>query len=311
MSGNNPGQYIYQYKMEGIDDQWIQNDGLQTVRYLLPPGEYALKIYASRFFDKDAVPLKTIHIIINPPFWKTWWFISGIILLAIAVLAYAFNRYNKNKYQKKLAVLENEHKIQLERERISRDLHDSVGAYANAVLYNTELLQKENDIHDKNALMNDLKFASKDIITSLRETVWALKKDNYTAEDCLLRIKNFMQALSRYYPHIQFKAEGEASAEKILHHTKALHVVRIVQEAVTNAIKHAAAGSIFLSSNQHDGKWELTVIDNGKGFDYETMKQAEQGNGLLNMNQRATEAGIVFSVNSIPGSGTKVTVLVG
>ncbi len=310
MSGNNPGQYIYQYRMKGIDNQWIQNDGLQTVRYLLPPGTYTLEIYASRFFDKDAQPLKTIVIIINPPFWKTWWFITAIILLAIAILAYSFNRYNKNKYQKKLAVLENEHRIQIERERISRDLHDSIGAYANAVLYNTELLQKENDFKEKNALMNDLKFASKDIITSLRETVWALKKDNYTAEECLLRIKNFIQALARYYPHIQFKAEGEASAEKILYHTKALHVVRIVQEAITNAIKHAAANNISLSSSLHEGKWELTVIDDGKGFDYGMMKQAEQGNGLLNMNQRATESGITFTVSSMQGSGTKVTMLI-
>jgi len=307
MSGNNPGQYIYQYKMEGVDNQWIQNDGLQTVRYLLPPGTYTLEIYASRFFDKDARPMKTIQITINPPFWKTWWFITGIILLALAILAYSFNRYNKNKYQKKLAVLENEHRMQLERERISRDLHDSVGAYANAVLYNTELLQKESDIKEKNALMNDLKFASKDIITSLRETVWALKKDNYTAEECLLRIKNFMQALSRYYPHIQFKVEGEAPVAQILQHTKALHVVRIVQEAVTNSIKHASAESISLSSNMHDGKWQLTVIDDGKGFDYEKIKDTELGNGLMNMNKRATESEIEFTVISMPGSGTKIT----
>lgn len=311
MANNNPGQYIYQYSMDGIDEEWIQNDGLQTVRYLLPPGTYTLKIYASRFFDKDAKPMKEIRITINPPFWKTWWFILGMILLAIAALAYSINRYNKNKYQKKLDALENERKIQLERERISRDLHDSIGAYANAVLYNTELLQKENNANEKDALMNDLKFASKDIITSLRETVWALKKDNYPEEECLIRIKNFIQALSRYYPHIQFKAEGEAAADKILLHTKALHVVRIVQEAVTNAIKHAAAKNISLTSNQPDGKWELTVHDDGKGFDYEAMKHTEPGNGLINMKQRAIESGIIFSVHSIPGNGTTITLLIG
>lgn len=254
--------------------------------------------------------MKTIQIIINPPYWKTWWFITGMILLAIAVLAYSFNRYNKNKYQKKLAVLENEHRMQLERERISRDLHDSVGAYANAVLYNTELLQKESNEEEKNALMNDLKFASKDIITSLRETVWALKKENYTAEECLLRMKNFIQALSRYYPDIQFRAEGEAPAGKVLHHTKALHVVRIVQEAVTNAIKHAAAKNIILSGTVGDDKWELTVTDDGKGFDYETIKETELGNGLMNMNKRASESEVEFTVSSMPGYGTKVTVLI-
>jgi len=310
MSGNNPGQYIYQYKMDGIDDQWIQNDGLQTVRYLLPPGTYTLKIYASRFFDKDARPMKIIQIIINPPFWKTWWFITAMIILFVAGLGYGINRYNKNKYQKKLVQLESERKLQQERENISRNLHDSIGAYANAVLYKTELLQNEVDVAERKELMNDLKFASKDIITSLRETVWALKKENYTAEECLLRIKNFMQALSRYYPHVQFKVVGEAPAGKILHHNKALHIVRIVQEAVTNAIKHAAATNISLSSDQPEGKWELTVVDDGKGFDYEAMKHTEQGNGLLNMQQRATESDIIFTIVSKMDSGTKVTILI-
>jgi signal transduction histidine kinase/ligand-binding sensor domain-containing protein len=310
MSGNNPGQYIYQYKMDGIDKQWIQNDGLQTVRYLLPPGTYTLKIYASRFFDKDARPMKTIQITINPPFWKTWWFITAMIILFVAGLVYSINRYNKNKYQKKLVQLENERKLQQERENISRNLHDSIGAYANAVLYKTELLQNEADIAERKELMNDLKFASKDIITSLRETVWALKKENYTAEECLLRIKNFMQALSRYYPHVQFKAVGEAPVGKILHHNKSLHIVRIVQEAVTNAIKHAVATNISLSSDQSEGRWQLTVVDDGKGFDYEAMKHTEEGNGLLNMQQRATESDIIFTIVSKMDSGTKVTILI-
>jgi ligand-binding sensor domain-containing protein len=43
MANNNPGQYTYQYKMDGIDDQWIQNNDLQTVRYFLPPGNYVFQ----------------------------------------------------------------------------------------------------------------------------------------------------------------------------------------------------------------------------------------------------------------------------
>jgi signal transduction histidine kinase len=310
MANNNPGQYIYQYKMEGIDKQWIQNTDLQTVRYFLPPGEYVFKIYASRFFDKDAKPMKVIHITINQPFWKTWWFISASVLLIITLIAYAINRYNKRKYEKKLMELEAEHKLQLERERISRDLHDSIGAYANAVLYNTELLQKEEDAIERNELMNDLKFASKDIITSLRETIWALKKDKYTAEDCFFRIKNFIQSLARYYPHIKFTVEGEAPLRKELHYTKALNVVRIVQEAVTNAIKHGAAGSIKITSYEKDDRWQMAVINDGNGFNYEEMKKAEQGNGLDNMKQRAVDSGFDFNVESNEGIGTKISILI-
>jgi signal transduction histidine kinase len=225
-------------------------------------------------------------------------------------MAYAINQYNRRKYRKKLIELESEHKIQLERERISRDLHDSIGAYANAVLYSTELLEKQEGVKRKDELMNDLKFASKDIITSLRATIWALKKDNYTEEDCLMRIRNFIQPFSRYYPHIHFKIEGEASAQKKLHYTKALNVVRIIQEAVTNAIKHAGAENIIIQSNEGDEKWQLSVTDDGIGFVEETIKGTEQGNGLDNMKKRSLDSGVDLALNSRPGAGTKITILI-
>jgi signal transduction histidine kinase len=309
MGSGNPEQYIYQYKMEGLDREWIQNNGLQTVRYSLPPGVYVFKIYASRFFDKNAKPMKEIRITINPPFWKTWWFFTSIALVLIATLAYTINRYNKNRYQKKLTELEGEHKLQLERERISRDLHDSIGAYANAVLYKTGLLENENNVPARYELMSDLKFASKDIITSLRETVWALKKDNYTAEDCLVRIRNFIQPLSRYYKNINFKIDGDAPAGLNFHYTKALNLVRIIQEAVSNSIKHAGAKNIYIFGRNENGRWKLTVTDDGKGFDYEAAKAADAGNGLNNMQRRAADTGFIFSIESEAGRQTVISVI--
>lgn len=309
MSNNNPDQYIYQYKMEGVDDQWIQNDGLQTVRYFLSPGNYIFKVYASRFFDKGARPMKEIRITIHPPFWKTWWFFVLIAIILVTVTSYAINRFNNIKYRKKMVELQGEHRVQLERERISRDLHDNIGAYANAVLFNTEQLQKEMGADEKKLLMNDLKFASKDIIASLRETIWALKKNNYSAEDCLLRIKNFIQPLARYYPHIHFKTEGIAPADQQLHYTKALNIVRIVQEAVTNSIKHAGPKTILLQSSAENGKWKLIISDDGKGFDYKTEKDLEAGDGLINMQHRAADSGLYFNIESEAGKHTTVTII--
>jgi hypothetical protein len=310
MGNNNPDQYIYQYKMDGIDKEWLQNNDLQSLRYFLPPGEYVLKIFASRVFDKDAKPLKEISITIYPPFWKTWWFLTGIFLLFTSVLGFGIGYYNKTKYNKKIADIENEYKIQIERERISRDLHDSIGAYANAVLYKTELLENEIDATERIDLMSDLKFASKDIITSLRETVWALKKETYTGEECLLRIKNFVQPLARYYSHIHFKIEGEAPTYVQFHYTKALNLVRIIQEAVSNSIKHAHANNIIVTSSMAQSKWKLTIQDDGNGFNYQAAKLEETGNGLTNMQKRADDAGFNFTIESVVGNCTKITVLV-
>lgn len=310
MGNNNPDQYIYQYRMDGVDKEWIQNSNLQTVRYSLPPGKYTFKIYASRSFDKDAKPMKEIRIIISPPFWKSWWFLSLAAVLFICMLAYFINQNNKRKYAKKLQQLENERQLKEERERISKDLHDSLGAYANAVLYNTELLEKEKEEEKKKELIGDLKFASKDIITSLRETVWALKKETYTAEDCLVRIRNFIQPFAKYYSHIHFRVEGETPAGMELHYTKALNLVRIMQEAISNSIKHANPENITVSSFLMTDKWKLTIADDGKGFDYHSMKEQEQGNGLNNIEHRAAESGFALNIQTEEKKGTVITIIV-
>ena len=310
MANNNPAQYIYQYRMIGLDKEWIQNTGMQTVRYSLPPGKYTLQLYASRSFDRDAKPIKEIQITILPPFWKTWWFFTVLGIVFIALLTYGINQRNNRKYAKKLQQLENERQLKLERERISKDLHDNIGAYANAVLYNSELLEKETSGEKRKDLIADLKFASKDIITSLRETVWALKNEEYTSEDCLVRIKNFVHPFAKYYSHIQFRVHGDAPPGLILHYTDALNLVRIVQEAVSNSIKHAKASVVTITSDMSENKWKLVVKDDGIGFNFNAMKEEDKGNGLDNMEQRAAESGFKFCIESGMGTGTVITIIV-
>lgn len=252
---------------------------------------------------------------------KNYWLYGSalFIVMAAAIFWLAFRNYRRKQSLKmELALVEEKRIAQLsvkdaeehERKRISKDLHDSLGAYANAVLYNTELLEKEKEEEKKKELIGDLKFASKDIITSLRETVWALKKEEYTAEECLLRVKNFIQPLAKYYSHIQFRVEGEAPVDLELHYTKALNLVRIMQEAVSNSIKHASPSSITISSYQAGQKWKLTVKDDGKGFNFASMKQVERGNGLNNMEHRAAESGFEFSILSNENTGTEITIIV-
>lgn len=311
MGNYNPNQYIYQYRMDGVDKEWIHNSALQTVRYSLSPGKYVLQLYASRQFDKNAKPIKELVIIINPPFWKTWWFWLVLGIIAISCLYYIINQRNKAKYAAQLQLLENERKIKAERERISKDLHDSLGAYANAVLYNAELLEKEGTEERRNVLIGDLKFASKDIITSLRETVWALKKEQYTAEECLVRIRNFVQPLTRYYSNITFRLEGDAPLNMELHYVRALNAVRIVQEAVANSIKHAKTKSItIVSTSASDNKWHITVMDDGIGFNITSLKEAAKGNGLNNMEQRAEVAGFIYTIETKENNGTIITIII-
>jgi signal transduction histidine kinase len=305
MGSLNPDQYVYQYRLVGMDNEWIQKSDMQSIRYLLPPGKYTLQLYASRLFNKNAKPLKELRIIIHPPFYKTWWFATIIGLILLGSLIFGINRYNRSKYIGRLRELENEHRIQMERERISRDLHDNIGAFANAVLYKAQTIGENPQVDLE--VIEDLKFASKDIILSLRETIWAFKKESYSSQECMLRIRNFIQTLHRYYENINIHINENHESEKTLSYSRALDLVRLVQEAVTNSLKHAKPKNIMVTSTIDKDKWIVEVKDDGMGFD---VVRVNLGNGLDNMKKRAVKSGFEFSLFSKVGEGTRITLVI-
>lgn len=89
------------------------------------------------------------------------------------------------------------------------------------------------------------------------------------------------------------------------------HLLRIGQEAMTNALKHAAAKSIQFDLRYESDAVELKVVDDGRGFDFAQQAPGEAGHfGLLGMRERANKIGAVFKIASQPGRGTTVIVRV-
>ena len=304
MANNNPGQYIYQYRMNGIDKEWIQNTDLQTVRYFLPPGSYVFQVYASRFFNKDAKPLKEIRITIHPVFWQTWWFRTIAALLIVGIIVYLVYQYNHRKYMQKISELQTKQKVQNEKDRISRELHDDLGTTANMLMYNASLLDEELKETEMHLIKEKIKDASSDMLLSLRETVWTLKQETISSEDVWTRFKNFISKMQRTYSSKHFEIVEIELPAKELTYNKALHVIRILQEAVNNAVKHADCTCIKCSYFTKDDCITFEVQDNGKGFD---TGQSFTGSGLENMKHRSKESGINLQITSKRNNGTSIT----
>lgn len=299
-------QYVYQYRISELEEKWQSFLPGQSLRFLLPPGTYQLQVAASRNFQQSPRPLKTITIKITPPFWRTIWFLSLCFLGFIGVIFIIAKQYVKHRIWKQNVKLEAEKKLQAEKERISRDLHDNIGAYANALLYGAELIETDVTPLQREHYIRDIKFAAKDIVTSLRETVWALQQDAHTAEEIFIRLKSYMQSLRDYYPNIKFQLLGSAPAELRLQSQASLNIIRIGQEAITNAIKHSHATIITLKSETEDnGYWSMTIEDNGIGFDWENVKMGSTGNGLSNIHYRAQQSAIHLLIRS-DSNGTKI-----
>ena len=90
----------------------------------------------------------------------------------------------------------------------------------------------------------------------------------------------------------------------MLHSLEALNIFRIVQEALNNAVKYSRASLIRVRVHRSTAGLEVAVLDNGEGFN---IREAEKGYGLQNMQKRAEEMSGILTIDSLPGSGTCVT----
>lgn len=243
---------------------------------------------------------------------------SALLFLVAAVAGwFVFRKYRSRQKIKLEMALEEEKKHSetavkeaedKERKRIAADLHDNLGVQANAILYNTELLKQEGS--GKEELVGGLHDTAKEMLLNLRETLWAMKTADVTGTDLWLRIINFTKQMGRHYSMIKFATEGAPPQALVIPSARALHIVMMVQEAVNNAIKHSAGKTITVKSESMDGKWALSVFDDGVGFNMLDAAGKKDSHGLNNMKERATAAKLELKINAQTGTGTTVTITV-
>jgi hypothetical protein len=301
----NPDEYIYKYRLNGFQNNWQVTHEPNNINYILEPGKYVLEIICSPNLSTNVFFKKDIHIIISPPWWQTWWFRLLAIIFFITIIVLIVHFYNRNKFNQKIKILQNKNEMQQERERISRDLHDNLGAQANALLYGTEQLQNSNP--SETILVNSLNTTAKDMMISLRETIWVMKHNDAKASEIWFRIINFCNQLSLFYKEIKIETEGTLPEGFEFKSEKALHIILIIQEALNNVIRHSGAKTILIESNVQKNTWTIKVKDDGKGICKNENKQNPGGFGLNNMQERALIAKITLTIVSEEGKGTCIT----
>ncbi len=242
------------------------------------------------------------------------YFIYGsfaLLVLAIIISYLIFRDYRRRQKMKLEKLLSEEKQLSIlaissaeekERRRIAADLHDNMGAYASAITANVDdmLYQKENmNVGSLQILKNN----AAEIMTNLRDTIWALNKDEISITGISDRFKIYLQKISSSYPDIAIEFNENIKHDAMLPPVRALHVFRILQEAVTNALKHSNAQTIEISLYS-DAQISISIKDNGKGIDFAAIKNT--GNGLINIKSRAREAGFALTIKNIETGGTIV-----
>jgi signal transduction histidine kinase len=251
---------------------------------------------------------------------KTYWLLLTT-LLALFTLAFSYLIFRQQKMKldqqkqefqlkEEISRIETQNKLQEQRLSISRDLHDNIGSQLTFIIsavnnlkfrYKTEnltLLKQLNKIGD---------FATETIV-ELRDTIWAMNAGTIKFGDLRARIFNFLEKAREAGNEINTGFEIDDSLTELeLNVTAGINIYRSIQEAVNNAIKHSGADLILIGVKNRQNYIEITVSDNGKGFN---SAETEKGNGLYNMSKRMEEIGAKFNVETENSKGTKISLLI-
>jgi len=292
----------YFFMLENYDDTWHSLDILPKAYFFeLPHGLYHLRI---RCKTTDGVWVEeSIQISVSPPWWITWWAYSLYGLLFISMM------YSGHRYQKQLTIRKEQEKskqkqaILNERLRISRDLHDEVGATLSGIVMYSHLAKSQaNDGNQevKNSI-NIVQETASEMVNKLNDVVWLVNPEQDNLEKLIEKLEDFAGKATESQ-HIEFSINMPEKMDSFsLPIEVRKNIYLFCKEAINNAVKYSMGTLIELGVNRTDSNITFAIKDNGIGFDPEKVKR---GNGLNNMQTRAEEIGADYTLSTKQGMGT-------
>lgn len=304
LSSSEPGNLIYSYKIEGINNNFHRSNTATSIRISKPPpGTYAIVLRGE--VDGGSFVEKRIRLIVHAPFYLKWWFLVPVILIFNALVYLLIRRVIKNRVKKKQIEIENERRLYEQKSQIARELHDNVGARLSMMLNTVDWIGKKPHIEIKD--LTEIKENIEAVIQGLRDAIWVMDKTHITVEELFDKIKYYTNQIIRNYP-VQLTFEEVTHRQLILNTTQALNLFRIIQESLNNALKYSKATQIAVSlSYEGENGIILKLTDNGCGFD---TSKVMHGHGLKNMQLRANEIKAKLSMQSIINEGTTIIVTI-
>jgi signal transduction histidine kinase len=300
-----PQNIKYQYRLAGIDKSMSGLTARSGVSYgNLPPGDYTFIVRAMNsegYWSNDY----KYNFTIQHPWWGTWWFRLLAVISFIGFVFLIVRFIFKQQLRKQKVALEKQLAVQFERQRISADLHDEIGATLSSINIYAGLAKKEaNGSHYLDSINQNVN----EVIAKLDDLVWSISPRHDSLSSVIERIRSYAVPLARAKSislHIENKMpdiNAGLSAD-----TKN-HLYLIVKELVNNAIKHSFCQNMHVAFSVLKSSIVLTVEDDGAGFSRD--KANPLRSGLHNITNRVNSIKGTINIAAEEGKGTNVTVTI-
>ncbi len=309
-----PERIRFRYRLEGLDSDWVEAGNRRVAFYsYVPPGSYQFHVIACNADGLWNETGATLALTVSKYFWQTWWFL-GLSVLTLLVLVVGVVRFAvKRRLQRRLQQLEQERALERERTRIAQDLHDEMGAKLCRISFLSEDARRNHDVSSElQHQIVSISDASRDVLHSLDEIVWAVNPQNDTLEHVASYLGHYAQ---EYFQEtgIECKVDiPERLPPYPLSSQLRHHLLLAVHEAFTNALKHSHASQISVFVVYDGSTLEIVVSDNGDGFNPSVIdpavadSKAATCNGLRNMSRRLADIGGRCLIESQVGRGVTI-----
>lgn len=291
----NPAGNRYRYILEGLDNDWHESKPESRIaNYIdLPPGTYLFKVNGSNSDGVWNEEFASLKITIMPPFWATWWFILLVIIAAGTGIYYLSTIRIKNLLA-----------IERLKTKLAADLHDNIGSGLTEISILSELASRKTDQYRQAAAeLKTISETARKLVDSMSDIVWVVNPRRDSLYDLIVRLKDSYKDLL-FSLGISFRTSDLQKIKNIrlpMEYKQNLNL--IFKEAINNAVKHSSCKKIILAVNIRKDVLEISLSDDGKGFDPGT---GRKGNGLRNIENRAKQIGGRIKLKSSKNEGTTI-----
>jgi signal transduction histidine kinase/ligand-binding sensor domain-containing protein len=302
-----PQKVQFRYRLENFDRSWLDGGDSRTAFYTnLAPGHYSFRVIARNGDGVWNMAGATLAIQIEPHFYQTWWF-AALVLILLLLAAYSAYRWRVARVQ---AQVESRFEAVLqERNRIAREIHDTLAQGFAGVSVQLEMVSRKLNSSSESARehLDQARMLVRSSLAEARRSIWELRSQSSEIEDLASRLsKMAAQMGGPGQPRIAVQVRGTF---RPLPPRTEDELLRIAQEAVTNAIRHAQASEINIELAFDPKLLRMTVSDDGRGFAPTGQTSGIDGHfGLQGMRERASAMNAKLDLDTAPGAGTRLSV---
>ena len=289
----------YFYRIPGINKDWVKAERDLAATYTtMPSGKYTFQVKCMNLQGLEPDEITSIDFRIRPPFYRTWWFIS-LILITVLGITYFIYRLKVNR----LLALENL------RNKVARDLHDDMGSTLSTINILSSMAKSKmnNDTVTSSNYLTKITDNSQRMMEAMDDIVWSIKPDNDNMHRVIARMREYATGILEAR-NIEFEFEVD---DKIIDLKLDMEARRdlflIFKEAINNIAKYSQAKRAEVILTYKDKWLKMQIMDNGIGFE---SGKVDNGNGLDNMVKRASNLHGKLQIDSLPDLGTEICLVI-